>query len=503
MKLHGLRGCSRTIRNLTSIDQALPDDVLYMVLEQACVVPQEVFPPWQLPSFTSGLSTFSSDAARTLSSVCRRWRQLLSNPIVWSDVSVFTRSVEGMHWVDTCLSRSKHMKSMVRIGQPAKRRCDRGIGIPAVVARHQSKIRGLYLRIGAVSDFDFMNTEMVNLERLHLADSSLPGGNHPTAFSLAKFPELRMLILEGGHLFSAKELMHITDLTLDSCTFLIDLSTIFAVAPIEKLRLRKVPIVRGNVKAVPNLKLLVIESTTFIEILTALPALPTTVKVYIHDQWTPSTRRSRLGMLPIPYSIFGDRNPVYTVSVSIHLRMVSFVLHTSNGGRTEVITEAAPGITDDSARAFVKALFADIGTRSVLINACSMEINVHPTATHLICENTINHLLSAASWITQLFLRGPLLFHHVCNALSSDQDHGRLLPGLASLNMNLCRNDSFLEDLPLLNDVVASRPAMWKIAFSGTEKQTRSILKEYGLFAERLQDQGIRVLLLTSSPLSM
>ncbi|KAF9784588.1 hypothetical protein BJ322DRAFT_1109302 [Thelephora terrestris] len=505
MKFCQLQAYSRTIRNLTSVDQALPDDVLYMVLEQACVVPQENLPLWRIPSFTRGLSTFSSDTARALSSVCRRWRQLLSNPVVWSDVNVFARSADSLHWVESCLSRSTHMmKSMVRIDQPTKHRYDvKGIGIPVVIARHRSKIRGLYLKTVAISDFDFMNIEMVNLERLHLVEGSYPGDNLPTSLSLANFPGLRVLTLEKARLFPAKELVHITDLTLDSCVSPIDLSAILAVAPIEKLRLRKVSLSngRGDIRSVPNLKLLVIESASAIEILRSLPALQTTATVYIYDEWT-QPARSKLGMLPVPYSIFGDGNPVHTISVSIHPRLVTFVLRTSDGGRTEVM-EAAPAIAGDCARVFLEALFADIGARSVLVDACSMEINVHHTAAHLICENTISRLLLTVPRITQVFLRGPTLFHHVCNALSSDQGHGRLLPGLTSLNVNLYYNDSFLKDLPLLCDVVAGRPSMWKIAFSGTEKQTRSILKEGEDLAERLEDQGIRVFLLTSSPLSM
>ena len=248
MRLCELRACSRTIRNFRSIDQVLPDDVLCIVLEQACVVPQEQCSPWQFPSFTHGLSTFSTDTARTLSSVCRRWRRLLSNPVVWSDVSVFVRDTKSLRWVESCLSRSSHMKSMVRIDRPITLRYDmKEIGVLAFVARYRSKIRGLYLAARVASDYDLLDIEMINLERLHLTNGPSASGVPTAAFSLTNFPGLRTLILEGIHVFPAKGLIHITDLTLDSCTFPIDLPALFAVAPIEKLRLRKVSVTRTNI----------------------------------------------------------------------------------------------------------------------------------------------------------------------------------------------------------------------------------------------------------------
>ena len=471
-----------------------------MVLEQACVVPPETCPPWQFPSFTYGLSTFSSDTARALSSVCRRWRQLLSNPVVWSDVNLFARSADSLHWIESCLGRSAHMESMVRIEQSTKLRYDeKGINVPTVISRHRSKIRGLYLKTRAASDHDFVNIEMANLERLHLTDDSGAGDAPLTTFSLVNFPGLRVLTLERARSFPAEELTHITDLTLDSCAFPIDLSALLAIAPIEKLRLQKVTFTHANVASVPNLKLLVIRNSPVLQILTALPALPTAAEVYIYDEWA-TLARPRLEMLPMPYSIFGHGNVVRTVAASIQPRIVSFVLRTSDGGRTEIITEAAPGITEHSAQAFFKALLVDLPTRSVLLDASSMEINVHPAATRFLCDITISHLLSVVPWVTQLFLRGPTVFHYVCNVLSSD---GALLPGLTCLNVNLYSNDPFLEGLPLLSDVVAKRPTMRRIAFSGTERQTRSILEEGGLLAKQLQGQGIRVFLLTSWPLSM
>ena len=100
------------------------------------------------------------------------WRQLLPNPVVWSDVSAFARNVERLHRVETCSSRSTHLKSMARIDRPAKRRYDEGIDIPAVIARHCSKICGLYLGTEATSDFDFTNIGMVDLKRLRMAHNT-------------------------------------------------------------------------------------------------------------------------------------------------------------------------------------------------------------------------------------------------------------------------------------------------------------------------------------------
>lgn len=88
------------------------------------------------------------------------------------------------------------------------------------------------LRAGATSDFDFMNIEMMNHKWLHTTDASFLSGN-PTA-----------------------------------------------VAPIEKPHLCEVFTIHGNVRSVSNLKFLVIESASILNILRALPAQPPVVKVY-------------------------------------------------------------------------------------------------------------------------------------------------------------------------------------------------------------------------------
>ena len=475
-----------------------------MMLEQACVVPQEVLPPWQPPSLTNGLSTFSSDTARALSSVCRRWRRLLSNPVVWSDISVFARSVDNLHWVELCLRRSSHKESMVRIDQPTmSRHGEEGFGAQTVITRYRTKIIGLYLRIATASDCDVMNIEMTNLERLHLADGSFAGDNTPTPFSLANFPGLRILTLEGVRApLLAKEFARITDLTLDNCASPIDLSAILTVAPIERLRLCRVSVTHGDaIDPLPNLKLLVIRGSPVSEILAALPALSTNTKVYVHD-WM-SLEYPLFAGFPVPYSIFGHGNPVHTVSISMRPPIMSAVLRTSNGGQAEIIAEVPLKARHDSVQPLIMAMLLKLPTPSVLGSAHSMDIDVDSSVAREMDEEIISRLLLAAPRIVQLFLRGPRMFHLICNALSSDRRHGRLLPDLASLNVNLHSDDSFLEDLPLLKDVVANRSAMWKIAFSGTQQQTASILRETDILAKHLQEQGIRVFLLTSSPLSM
>ena len=93
------------------------------------------------------------------------------------------------------------------------------------------------LRAGATSDFDFMNIEMM----------SHKGYTPQMPHSSVVTP-------------------HIMGLT--------------AVAPIQKPHLCEVFTIHGNVRPVSNLKLLVIESASILNILRALPAQPPVVKVY-------------------------------------------------------------------------------------------------------------------------------------------------------------------------------------------------------------------------------
>lgn len=79
-------------------------------------------------------------------------------------------------------------------------------------------------------------------------------------------------------------------------------------------------------------------------------------------------------MLPLLYSTFGDGNLVYTILVFIHPQMGTFVLCTSEGGKTEVIM-------DGCVYAFLKFVLFDINTQGVLNNACLLEVNLYPIAT--------------------------------------------------------------------------------------------------------------------------
>ena len=76
-------------------------------------------------------------------------------------------------------------------------------------------------------------------------------------------------------------------------------------------------------------------------------------------------------MLPLLYSTFGDGNLVYTILVFIHPQMETFVLCTSEGGKTEVIM-------DGCVYAFLKFVLFDINTQGVLNNACLLEVNLYP-----------------------------------------------------------------------------------------------------------------------------
>ena len=144
---------SDRVPNFISVDQALLDDVLYTVLEQVFVIPQEA------SVFFRGRFDFLERL--------QALEALLSSPVVWSDVGVFTRSAGSLHLVELCLSQSPCMQGMDRINQPIKLRYDEtGISVLVIIARHRSKIRGLYLRTRRASDYDSVSIGMTNLERL-------------------------------------------------------------------------------------------------------------------------------------------------------------------------------------------------------------------------------------------------------------------------------------------------------------------------------------------------
>jgi len=127
-------------------DRILPDDVLYPILERACVV--EAGPlssPWKHSSVFYGPTMFSGPMARILSGVCRRWRSfLLASTIVWSDIHITIRRLENLLWLDTCLALpvSPLTGCMIHISQHG---IFQGPSIMKATSQHLSNIKCLYI----------------------------------------------------------------------------------------------------------------------------------------------------------------------------------------------------------------------------------------------------------------------------------------------------------------------------------------------------------------------
>lgn len=480
----------------------LPDDVLYLILEQACVLKAKPFsPPWKHSSIFDGSSMFSSFTARILSGVCRRWRSLLlSNPIVWSDVHITIRRPENLLWLDTCLTRSTSSSAgrAIHIDQP------NGIlprpDIIDAIFRHLPNIRYLQINPRSREDYDFLAVKMESLERLHIECGTFSRKPIPSA---SHSPNLRVVILRRLPAVSPDALTNLTDLTLHSITSpmtnLVD--TLQVNQTLENVRFIWTLVEadpRGRLVSLPNLKLLCISHSSPDAILHTLSPLPTPSRVIVHDDTI--SLATTIRPLFYPFLVFGPKDSVRTVSISFLPEEASIKLHTSNDATVQIIIQAAPTVGGGGTPAEFSSLLRDVSGWGPFPHLRSMDLHITPAAMGPIHNATIYSLLSRAPRMTRLSFSGSTLLRHIVQALNSTPTPEIICSELEFLGGTLRHDDAVVEDLRSLSNAIKRNPTtIRKIALDvpGSEEEIAGILEEAGSLIQEIKSHGVHELLLT------
>ena len=480
---------SRELHNtLYSKVAPLPDHILSSILEKACVVEPELAPPpWKHSSVFYGFPEFSAFTARTLSSVCTRWRLLLlSNPIVWSDVRVTIRRPENLLWMEACLVRSgpSPIGCTIQIDQPER---IPGIDLTKVIARHQSAIRCLKVNPRTKEEFRFLTLGMDNLERLHIDAGAKASNCLPTCH----LKKLRAVVLQNLHSVPPKVLFNITDLTLSDITFPVPAVTLVEMfqesQTLEVVRIIKTDVTEGPQRclvSLPNLKLLCVSSSSPVNVLRMLSPLPNTSRVVLHGNPTDSAA-SGISELLTPFSMFGPKNPILTASISTLSQEASITFRTSVGATMEIITEANSEFCRFLANMVRRVSFPDLH---------SVSLNIEPAALGPTSTTFIRTFLSSAPWMTRLSFEGKDLCLHIGQVLNVTLALDQIVcPYLKCLDGTLSAEGNIADRLRSLSEALKRRPNIKVVILDVIvrEEEVERIAAETHPLVEEMRAYGI------------
>lgn len=474
---------------------ALPDHVLSLVLEQACVIQAEpVSSPWNHSSVFYGFCTFSGPTARALSGVCRLWRSLLlSNPIVWSDVCMTVKSPENLKWLEICLTRSASSPAgcTIQIDQPGQ---IPEVEVTKVISSFPFNIRYLKIKPGTEKGCGFLVLKMKNLERLHVsADTNASGFTYiPTASHLTK---LRAVILQNLPAVPHNVFFNITGLTLTNITFPVaNLVDVFqANQTLEIVRINNTPVAEdlaGRTVSLPSLKLLCISHSSPLAVLRMLSPLPLTSRVIIHDHPT-TLATSGISDVFHPSLIFGPNSPFLSASISMLLGEALVTFGTFTGATVEIIAQADPVGADHRSEfyLFLSALsewkpFSDLD---------SLHLRIERGAVWPITLSLIRALLSRVPRITHLSFEGHALCFLIGQALNVMRSYGMICTKLNRLDGTLHPNDRITESIRSLSDALKIRPNIREVALYALlqEEKVEEVIAEVHPLMIEIESYGV------------
>ena len=433
-----------------SEDGALPDDVLFLVLEQACVVLAEP-------------TIFSSSSARILSGVCRRWRSLLlSNPFVWSDVRITIRIPENLSWLDTCLTRSASCPAGCTI------RVDRPVGtrpgaetITEVISRHPSNIRALQINPRIKEEYDVLTLNMEALEHLYIHSGTFGRTLIPTASHLTK---LRSLTLRRLPTVPHDVFFNIRQLTLYNIISPIDnlVDVLRANQTLEKIQICDTVVMadpQGRLTSLPNLQHLIISHSSPMVVLRTLIPLPTPSQVTVADD-TAILVLPEISDLFNPFLMFGPNDSVLTASISMPFEEGSVAYRTSMGATVQIATRAPPAAP--GAPPEFSLLLRAVSQWGPFPDLRSMHLHIEPSATGPIDAAVIRALLSRVPRVTRLIFKGHTLCFHICQALNATS--GGICPELEYLGGTLYPDDQITDCLHSVSEALRGRPTIREVA---------------------------------------
>ena len=476
----------------SSKDGVLPDDVLYLILEQACVIQAEPPPSlWAYPSLFHGSSLFSASTARKLSGVCGRWRSLLlSNPTVWSDVRITIRRPENLLWLDACLARSASspIKCIIQIDRPMGSCTREGdLTVTEVISRNPSNIRSLAINPRASEEYDVLASDMGNLERLQVNAGTYGRATFPLTSHLAK---LGTLILNRLHTLPHDVFFNIADLTLSNIISpvanLVDI--LQTNQALETIRINNTVVIadpRGCSVSLPHLKLLCISQSSPVPILDIVLPLPAPSRVIIHDN-TDSLIAPGILNLFHPFLMFGPNDSVHTALVSFQPKEALIIYHTFAGATIEIIIQSnSPGHLPE----FTPLLRA-LTLWGPFPDLRSLHLHIETAATGPITTSLIQIILSGVPRVTRLTFEGKSLSLYIFLALSVSAG---VCPELEYLGGTLYPEDPITDCLRLLSEAAGGRPTIREVALEALllREEAEGILADIGPFIEQMKSCGM------------
>ena len=480
---------------------ALPDDLLYRILERACVIQAEAVPsPWEHPSAFYGSPGFSSVTARTLSGVCRRWRSLLlSNPLVWSDVRMTVSRPENLSWLGACLDRSASSSAgcTVQIDQPD---LVPEVDIANLISEHPHNIRRLKINLRFGRDCDVLALKMEYLERLHIiAGPEISGHDIP---NVSHFEKLHTVILENFPTVPHLVFFNITDLTLIKTTTsqrgLFDLfranQTLEAVRIIHTAvgELPERPLV-----SLPRLKLLCISHSTPVGVLGVLSPLPDTAQVIIHG-FSTDLVHSGIDALRHPFCIFGSENPFRKASISMLPRETSVIFNTDDGASLKVIAQADPA--DGNHQPALDLFLKTIPGWGPFPDLLSMRLSVERGATPPTSTTLIKTLLPAVPALNRLSFEGNVLCLPLGQALDATRAPN-IFGHLKRLDGTLNSDGHIADSIRLLFEALKRRPNMHVVNLNALlrEEEVEGVIAEAIPLIEGIKSYGVKRLSFTTT----
>ena len=503
-RLSRISSQSQNLHNIfLSQDRVLPDDILSLILEQACVVGTKPHPsPWEHSSTSYDLSLFSVSTALALSGVCGRWRSLLlSNPVVWSDVQMKVRKPENLLWLEACLTRSASSSAGCLIHIDQSLVTPRKLDITRPISLHPSNIRYLHINPRSKEDYEFLTLEMKNLERLYIKDSALSRQPIPSASHL---PKLRVVTIDRLPTLPPHAFFNLTELTLRNITSPISnlVDALQANQSLEKIKFFGLVVEADphqRLVSLPNLKSLCISHSSPLIILRILSPLPTPSLVVVHDDTAGLETATIRGLLD-PFLMFGPNDPVCTASMSFLPRKAFVIFHTSNGATVQFIVQPTPfGMPDVEQPPEFYSLLWDISQWGPFSGLHSMHLHTVPAATGPLYNDIISSLLSRAPRMTRLTFSGSTLLHHISDALNSVHPSGVICSELEFLGGTLRPDDAVVAGLRSLADAIKRGPStIRKIALGVpiSEEEVARLLAETDPLIQEIKSHGVHEFLL-------
>lgn len=484
---------SRNLFNtFSSKDGALPDDVLYLILEQACVIPAEPPPSlWAYSPLFHGSSLFSASTARKLSGVCGRWRSLLlSNSTVWSDAHMTIRKPENILWLDACLARSASspVKCIIQIDRPLGSYTNEGdLTVTEVISRNPSNIRSLAINPRASEEYDVLASDMGNLERLQVNDGTYGRPAFPPTSHLAK---LGTLILNRLYTLPHDVFFNITDLTLSNVVSpvanLVDvLQTNQA---LEAIRITNTVVMadpRGRFVSLPHLNLLCISQSTPVPVLHIVLPLPTPSRVIIHDG-IDSFIAPGIRNLFNPFVVFGPNDSAHTALVSFQPTEALITYRTFAGATIEIIVQPnSPGHLPE----FTPLLRA-LTLWGPFPDLRSLHLHIETAATGPITTTLIQIILFGVPRVTRLTFEGKSLSLYIFRALNAS---ARVCPELEYLGGTLYPEDPVTDCLRLLSEAADGRPTIREVVLEALllREEAEGILADTSPLIEQIKSRGM------------